>query len=64
MQSMSCSKSGRTKLRFTLLSGLKHGGATKWRVTILRGFNYCVAIARNYSKNAPTFSNSFNTKNV
>jgi hypothetical protein len=53
IQSMSCSKLGKTKLRLILLASLKHGGATKWRVTIITGFNCCVAIARNCCKNAP-----------
>ena len=42
IQSMSCSKSGRTRLRLTVLAGLKHGGATKWIVPIITDFNCIV----------------------
>ena len=41
VQSMSCSKAGRTTLRLIVLAGIKHGGTTKWRVTIITSFNYC-----------------------
>jgi len=41
IQSMSCSKLLRTRLRLIVMAGLKHGGATKWRVPIITDLN-CV----------------------
>jgi hypothetical protein len=64
IQSMKSSKSGRTKLRLIVLVGLKQRGATKLRLPINTGFNFCVAIARNGCKSAPTNSHSGNTKNA
>ena len=42
-----------------MLVGLKQGG-----VTIITCFNYCVSIARNCCKNAPTVSHRGNIKNA
>ena len=61
---MSCSKSERTTLGITVLVSLKHGGATKWRESLITDFNYCVVIARNCCKNSSTGSHSGNSKNT
>ena len=64
IQSMSCSKSGRTTLGVIMLVSLKHRGAIKWRVSLITDFNYCVVIARNCCKHTSTGCHSGNNKNA
>ena len=55
IQSMSCSKSRRTTPGFLVLAGLKQGGATKWRVRIVTGFNCFVPLQGTATKVRPQF---------
>jgi hypothetical protein len=55
IQSMSCSKSARTRLRLIAVAGLKHGGATKCRVPIITDFNCVVRSQGIAAKMHPQF---------
>ena len=59
-----CSKLVITTLRLPLLAGIKQGGASKLRLSIITGFNCCVTIVSYCLKNAPTFSHCGNIKNA
>jgi hypothetical protein len=56
IQSLSCSKSGRTTLRLIGLAGLIHWVTAIRRVPPVTSFNCCVVMSRNRNKNAPTIS--------
>jgi hypothetical protein len=62
IQSLSCSKLGRTAFRLIVLADQKAREATKLRVPIITGFNCCFGIARNCCKSRPTDSHSGTTE--